>query len=79
MPTFDIVNASTNANLQHPGDLAENHYDWLLQDFETFSRHKALESAILKSADLLEKGTYDPVEKIIKDAVQISLRKDMGR
>ena len=27
---------------------------------------------------MLEKGTYDPVEKLIKDAVQISLTKDMG-
>tara|TARA_B100002019_G_scaffold293373_1_gene320528 strand:- start:755 stop:2179 length:1425 start_codon:yes stop_codon:yes gene_type:complete len=78
MPTFDIVNASTNADLQHPGDLAENHYDWLLQDFETFSRHKALESAILKSADLLEKGEYGPVEDLVKQAVQIGLQKDLG-
>jgi hypothetical protein len=27
---------------------------------------------------MLEKGEYDPVEKMIKDAVQISLTKDMG-
>jgi archaellum biogenesis ATPase FlaH len=32
----------------------------------------------MKSADLLEKGEYGPVEKLIKDAVQISLQKDMG-
>ena len=64
--------------MQHPGDLAENHYDWLLQDFETFSRHKALESAILKSADLLEKGEYGPVEDLVKQAVQIGLQKDLG-
>ena len=56
LPTFDMINAATEGNLQHPGDLAENHYDWLLQEFETFSKHKALEAAILKSADLLESG-----------------------
>ena len=78
MPTFDMVNASTESNLKHPGDLAENHYDWLLQDFETFSRHKALEAAILKSADLLEKGEYGPVEDLVKNAVQIGLQKDLG-
>jgi archaellum biogenesis ATPase FlaH len=32
----------------------------------------------LKSAELLEKGNFDPVEKLIKDAVQISLTKNMG-
>ena len=58
LPTFDMVNAATQADLKHPGDLMENHYDWLLADFETFSKHKALEAAILKSADLLEKGEY---------------------
>ena len=42
----------------------ENHYDWLLTDFETSSRHKALEAAILKGADLLEKGEYGPVEDL---------------
>ena len=49
-----------------------------MQEFEGFTRRNELERAILKSADLLEKGDYDPVEKLIKDAVQISLTKDMG-
>ena len=78
MPTFDMVNAATNISLKHPGDLAENHYDWLLMEFETFSKHKALEAAILKSADLLEKGEYGPVEDLVKKAVQIGLQKDLG-
>ena len=78
LPTFDMINAATDSNLKHPGDLAENHYDWLLQEFETFSRHKALEAAILKSADLLENGEYGPVEDLVKKAVQIGLQKDLG-
>jgi len=78
LPTFDMVNAATDNNLKDPGQLQENHYDWLLQEFETFSRHKALESAILKSADYLEKGEYGPVEDMIKRAVQIGLTKDLG-
>jgi|TARA_B110000858_G_scaffold185380_1_gene227511 archaellum biogenesis ATPase FlaH len=78
LPTFDMINASTNGDLKHPGDLAENHYDWLLQDFETFSKHKALEAAILKSADLLETGEYGACEDLVKKAVQIGLQKDLG-
>jgi replicative DNA helicase len=58
--------------------MADGHYDWFMQEFEGFSRRQELERAILKAADLLEKGEYDPVEKLIKDAVQISLTKDMG-
>jgi KaiC/GvpD/RAD55 family RecA-like ATPase len=78
MPTFDMVNAATKSDLKDPGQLQEAHYDWLLQEFETFSRHKALEAAILKSADLLEKGEYGPVEDLVKKAVQIGLQKDLG-
>ena len=78
LPTFDMINAATEGNLQHPGDLAENHYDWLLAEFETFSKHKALEAAILKSADLLESGEYGACEDLVKKAVQIGLQKDLG-
>jgi len=78
LPTFDMINAATDINLKDPGELQENHYDWLLAEFETFSKHKALEAAILKSADLLENGDYGACEDLVKKAVQIGLQKDLG-
>ena len=78
LPTFDMINAATDINLKDPGQLQENHYDWLMQEFETFSKHKALEAAILKSADLLENGDYGACEDLVKKAVQIGLQKDLG-
>ena len=78
MPTFQMINAATHCDLTNPGTLQEEHYDWLLSEFETFARHKALEAAILKSADLLERGEYGPVEDLVKRAVQIGLQKDLG-
>ena len=77
MPEAAIVNASCGIELA-PVQLPKENYDWLMDEFETFSRHKGLERAIVKSADLLEKGDYGPVEKLVKDAIQISLNKDMG-
>jgi replicative DNA helicase len=78
MPTHEQVKAVTGVELKHVPDLTEDHYSWFMAEFEGFTRRNELERAILKSADLLEKGDYDPVEKLIKDAVQISLTKDMG-
>ena len=78
LPTIDQVKAVTNVELKPAKDLGEEHYDWFMEEFEGFTRQKELERAILKAADLLEKNEYDPVEKLIKDAVQISLTKDMG-
>lgn len=78
IPTLEQVKAVTGTQLQHLPDLNEDHYSWFFDEFEGFTRRQELERAILKSADLLEKGNYNPVEKLIKEAVQISLTKDMG-
>jgi len=78
MPDRAQISATTGVRLQPIADLNEGHFDWFLEEFESFTRRQELERAILKSADLLEKGNFDPVEKLIKDAVQISLTKDMG-
>jgi archaellum biogenesis ATPase FlaH len=78
MPTAEQIKAVTGIELKPVPDLNENHYDWFMGEFEGFTKKQELERAILKCADMLEKGEYDPVEKIIKDAVQISLTKDMG-
>ena len=78
LPSFAQINAVTNTKLIEPTDMSEGHYEWFFDEFETFTRRQELERAILESADLLEKGDFDPVEKLIKDAVQISLTKDMG-
>ena len=78
LPTYEQVQAVTGVELKPVPDITEQHNNWFLDEFEGFTKRQELERAILKAADLLEKGTYDPVEKLIKDAVQISLTKDMG-
>lgn len=78
MPDPVQIKASTGENVDRITELDDGHYDWFLDEFEKFTKRQELERAIMKSADLLEKGDYGPVEKLIKDAVQISLQKDMG-
>jgi len=78
LPTVEVIVAATGIQLSRVPDLNEGHFEWFMAEFEKFTRRQELERAILKSADLLEKGDYDPVEKLIKDAVQISLTRDMG-
>jgi replicative DNA helicase len=78
LPEYDMVNATCRSDLKKPEDIKEGHNDWLMDEFENFTRHKALERAIINSADLLEKKDYGAVELMIKEAVQISLTKDLG-
>jgi len=77
LPASDQVKATTGVELKTDPNMAD-HNDWFITEFEQFTKRQELERAILKSADLLEKGDFDPVEKLIKDAVQISLTRDLG-
>ena len=78
LPTYEMVKANVGVELKPIPDMLDGHNDWFMAEFESFTKRQELERAILKSADMLEKGEYDPVEKLIKDAVQISLTRDMG-
>jgi replicative DNA helicase len=78
IPILAQVSAATGIKLSEISDLPDGSLAWFMGEFEKFTQRQELERAILKSADLLEKGEFGPVEKLIKDAVQISLQKDMG-
>jgi len=80
MPTAHQIKAKTGMDLS---DIAKDQYaksqkNWFLDEYEKFCRHKAIEKAILASADKLERKEYGAVEKLIKDAVSIGLAKELG-
>lgn len=79
LPSHEQILALTGLELRGLGDsVDQRHKDWFVDEFEQFCKHKALEAAILRSADLLEKGEFGAVEKLVKDAVQLGLAKHMG-
>lgn len=78
LPDVTQIKAMTGVEIEPIPDLNEGHNEWFFDAFEAFTKRQELERAILKAADLLEKGDFSPVEKLIKDAVQISLQRDMG-
>jgi len=78
LPDATQIKAVTGLEIEPVPEMTDGHYEWFFDEFEAFTKRQELERAILKAADLLEKGDFSPVEKLIKDAVQISLQKDMG-
>jgi len=78
LPDISQIKATTGMDIALIEEFGEKHTEWFLEEFESFTKRQELERAILKSADMLEKGDFGPVEKLIKDAVQISLQRDMG-
>jgi len=77
-PTLQQIRAMTGVELKPLENIDDRHKEWFVDEFEKFCKFKALEAAILKSADLLEKGENGAIEKIIKDATQIGLAKHLG-
>ena len=78
LPQSNQVKAETGVDLKPVADLDDSMIEWFMNEFESFTRHETLKRVILQSADLIEKGEYNPIEKLIKDAVQISLTRDLG-
>lgn len=52
--------------------------DWFLETFETFCKHKALELAVVESADFLKEENYGAIKEAIDQASQVGLVKDLG-
>lgn len=78
LPTVQQIKAESGTELQVIDKIEEDMISWFMDEFESFTRHETLLRVILKSADLIEKGDYDPIEKLVKDAVQISLTRNLG-
>lgn len=78
LPDYNIVNATCRVSFSRPEQVKEGQLEWLLDEFESFTRHKAIEKAIIASADLLANNNHGEVETLIKEAVQIGLARDMG-
>jgi len=79
VPMLEQVNAVGNIGATDVrATMTDEHKNWFMDNFEQFCRHKALEAAILKSADKLERKEYGTVEGIIKAATEIGLAKDFG-
>jgi len=79
IPMLEQVNAVGNIGASDVrATMTDEHKNWFMDNFEQFCRHKALEAAILQSADKLENKEYGTVEGIIKAATEIGLAKDFG-
>jgi KaiC/GvpD/RAD55 family RecA-like ATPase len=78
IPDVTQISATTGLTIEVIPSLRDSDVDWFMDSFEKFTKRQELERAIFKAAEYLEKGDFGPVEKLIRDAVQIGLQKDLG-
>jgi KaiC/GvpD/RAD55 family RecA-like ATPase len=78
VPTIEQVKGKANVQLELDKDITARHKEWFVDEFQDFAKFKALERAILASADDIEKGEYYSVEKRIKEASDVGLATNLG-
>jgi len=84
LPNRTLINTETNASysLEMIDKATEKEIvdlkEWFLDDFEKFCKKQALTKEILNAATALEKGEYDGIDTKIKEALLISLNKELG-
>jgi hypothetical protein len=77
LPSFELIKAKTNVPVKKV-DTDDSQRGYILSEIEKFCRYKALQGAIIEGAKLLENGQGGDIERLVKDAMGVSLTTDLG-
>jgi hypothetical protein len=78
LPTTMQLTAMTGISLSVLTDINPAHGDWYLDTVEKFCRYRAIENVILDGPELLQKGAGAEIESRLREAMLISLQRDLG-
>lgn len=76
-PSTEQVHAETHVDLNYK-TISPDEVQYTADEIEKFCRRKAIEQAVMRSPDLIKKGDYATVEKDVREAIMISLNRDLG-
>ena len=77
IPSLDLIQAETDMKFD-VRQVTKDEIEYCSTEIEKFCRQRGCEQAVEKASLLLNKDQPDMIESIIKDAVSISLNKDVG-
>jgi archaellum biogenesis ATPase FlaH len=78
LPTPEVIAAETGIHVHAPEELVPHQMKYAEAELETFCRNKAIEHAIFASVDLLAEQKFGEMERLIRDAITISLQRNLG-
>jgi archaellum biogenesis ATPase FlaH len=77
LPSPDIIEAETDTTVKLQ-PITRDKIKYCTEEIEAFCKQRAFQQAILAAPPLIEKGDFAAVEAMVKDALLISLHKDLG-
>jgi len=78
LPKIQQVNAETGLNFELIENITLQHQDSFLDEIEEFCKNRAIADAVLASTSLIEKGNYGEVERLVREAILVSIKSDLG-
>lgn len=77
-PNVDQIRVETSINLDKTEKLTRKEMEYTEKQLETFCKQRAMEEAVISSPPLIAEGKYGDVEKMIKEAITVSINRDLG-
>jgi replicative DNA helicase len=77
LPDCDTIEAETDVRLDRQ-EITKDKVEYCADQIGEFCKQKAIESAIIKSSELLDSKDYGKIEQLVKDAVTLSLTSNLG-
>lgn len=77
VPTPDQIQAESGVEVKLQ-EVTKDKVDYTATEIEKFCKQRAMEKSILESVKLIEKGDYGRIETMIRDAVTVSLNRNLG-
>lgn len=78
LPSIAQLSAESGVVFNDNTPLSNQERKYAEAELEGFCKHKAMEHAIYASVELIQDGKYGDVEKLIKDAVTMSVSRNLG-
>jgi len=76
-PDVDQVEAETGFEFK-PRKIDRDQVSYCADEIEVFCKERAIEKAILAAPEFLKKGDYGKIETLIRDAITVSLHRNLG-
>lgn len=76
-PNIDQITAETGTKLKVQ-QVTRDQVSYCANELESFCRMQALKKAIFSAPEMIEKGDYGKVEAAVKNALLVSLNRDLG-
>lgn len=78
IPKPEVIKGALGKDFPNVPNITTQDKEWFLDDIEKFCRHQAVANNIMAAPDKIARGEYEEVEEKLKDALLISLTRDLG-